>query len=381
MLQKKLQIGNINITNALLMAPMEGITDLPFRLICKELGADIVYTEFVASEALIRDIPKSMKKILLADEERPVSVQIFGNDPMRMAEAAKIAQEEGADFVDINYGCWVKKVVAHNSGSALMKDPTLMAEITNQCTNACSVPITIKTRLGWDENNINIYEIAKMQQQAGAKAITVHCRTRQQKITGRADWSFIPKIKEHITIPLILNGDIFTPELALTALQVDGADAVMIARGAVGNPFIFRDAKQLITATNDNIALHNAETAPNPDLAESTYFHNAPIILPIQQIEDDATIIRERIDYCIKHLLLNIQYKGEKGIYDFRKHYSGYLRGFYNASNIRQKLVVENNSNKIVQILNEYFDFLISENKLEISNTSETHKVTCRRNL
>jgi tRNA-dihydrouridine synthase B len=147
-LNKKLKIGNIEITNPILLAPMEGITDLPFRLICKEYGADIVYTEFVASEALVRDVPKSFRKIQLDDKERPVAVQIFGNSPERMAMAAKIAQEEGADFVDINYGCWVNKVVNHNAGAALMKDPELMAEITNACVNNVSIPVTIKTRLG-----------------------------------------------------------------------------------------------------------------------------------------------------------------------------------------------------------------------------------------
>lgn len=346
-LNKKLKIGKNEFTNAVLLAPMEGITDLPFRLICKELGADIVYTEFVASEALIRDVPKSFKKIALNEKERPVAIQIFGNNPERMAMAAKIAQDEGADFVDINYGCWVKKVVNNNAGSALMKTPDLMAEITEQCVNAVSVPVTVKTRLGWNSENINIYEIAKMQEQAGASAITVHCRTREQKITGKADWSHIPKIKANITIPLILNGDIMTPELALQAMQTE-ADAIMIARGAVGNPFLFREAKQII---------NESET---------------------KEIKINDTI-RERIDFCIKHLKLNIEIKGKHGLLEFRKYYSGYLRGMFSAREVRQKLVVSNNFDEIVNFLNEYYDYLKNAQMLEISNNPETHKVTCRR--
>jgi len=343
-LNKKLKIGNIEITNAILLAPMEGITDLPFRMICKELGADIVYTEFVASEALIRNVPKSFRKIALHEKERPVAIQIFGNNPERMAMAARIAQEEGADFVDINYGCWVKKVVQNGAGAALMKTPELMAEITNRCVNSTTVPVTVKTRLGWDRNSINIFEIAKLQEQAGAKAITVHCRTREQKITGNADWSHIPIIKENITIPLILNGDIFTPENALKAIQTEGADAIMIARGAVGNPFLFREAKQII---------------------------NGQTVL--------ETTVRERIDFCIKHLKLNIEAKSEHGLIEFRKHYSGYLRGMFSAREIRQKLVVTENFDEIVNFLNEYYDYLEKSDRLEISNNPETHKVTCRR--
>ena len=343
-LNKKLKIGKNEFANAILLAPMEGITDLPFRMICKELGADIVYTEFVASEALIRDVPKSFRKIVLNEKERPVAIQIFGNNPERMAMAAKIAQEEGADFVDINYGCWVKKVVNNNAGAALMKTPELMAEITNQCVNAVNVPVTVKTRLGWDSRNINIYEIAKMQEQAGASAITVHCRTREQKITGNADWSHIPQIKANITIPLILNGDIMTPELALKAMQTEGADAIMIARGAVGNPFLFREAKQIINGS-----------------------------------EPKEPTVRERIDFCIKHLRLNIEVKGEHGLVEFRKHYSGYLRGMFSAREIRQKLVVANNFEEILVFFDEYYDYLKSMQRLEISSNPETHRVTCRR--
>jgi tRNA-dihydrouridine synthase B len=322
---KQINIGNIKITNPILLAPMEGITDLPFRLLCKEYGADIVYTEFAASEALIRYVPQTLKKIKIDDKERPVAIQIFGSSPESMAKAAQIVEQAGADIVDINYGCWVKKVVNNNAGSALMKTPELMAEITNKCANAVKIPVTIKTRLGWDSDSINIFDIAKMQEEAGAKAITVHCRTRSQKITGNADWTYIPKIKENITIPLILNGDISSPELCLEAMNTDGADGIMIGRSSMGNPFIFRQGKELIC----------------------TGSYSQPTI-------------KDKIDCCIKHLELNIEIKGEHGLIEFRKHYSGYLKGMYNASEYRQKLVRTESLDEIKDILNDFYNFLVA---------------------
>ena len=313
---KQINIASIKITNPILLAPMEGITDLPFRLLCKEYGADIVYTEFAASEALIRNVPQTLKKIRVDDKERPVGIQIFGNSPERMSEAAKIAEDKGADIADINYGCWVKKVVNNNAGSALMKHPELMAEITNKCTNAVKIPVTIKTRLGWDLDSINIFDIAKMQEEAGAKAITVHCRTRSQKITGNADWSYIQQIKDCITIPLILNGDVNSPELCLDAMNTNGADGIMIGRGAIGNPFIFRQGKELIN--NGNYT--------------------------------DITI-SDRIDCCIRHLMLNFEIKEKQGLLEFRKHYAGYLKGIFNAKEYRQKLVILEDIDEIKDIL------------------------------
>ena len=282
---------------------------------------------------------------MCADEERPVGVQIFGSVPDVMAQAAYIAAEEGADFIDINYGCWVKKVVNNNAGSALMKSPELMAEITNKCANKIKIPVTIKTRLGWDKNNINIFEIVKLQEMAGAKAITVHCRTRDMKITGNADWSYIPNIKSNMSIPLILNGDVSSPELALEAMSIVGADAIMIGRASVGNPFIFRDSKYLI----------------------NTGEKRAP------------ASVREKIDVCIKHLEKNVEYKGRQGVFEFRKHYSGYLRGMFGASNIRQQLVLVEEVDEIRRLLEEYYNYLVNNNKLEFHVNNEIPKVTCRR--
>ncbi|HOM05954.1 MAG TPA: tRNA dihydrouridine synthase DusB [Candidatus Kapabacteria bacterium] len=324
-LNKIFRINNLEIKNGIFLAPMEGITDLPFRIICRRFGADIVYTEFVASEALIRDVEKSKIKIRVVDEERPVAVQIFGSDPFAMSEAAKIVEQAGADIIDINYGCWVKKVVSHNAGAALLKNIPLMNAITESVVKAVKIPVTVKTRLGWDKNSIIINEVAKMQEECGAKAIAVHCRTREMGMGGKADWSFIPEIKKNISIPLILNGDITSPETARLALEVDGADAIMIGRAVLGNPFIFRDAKKYI------------ETGQLPDKPN----------------------INERFDVLLEHLKLNVEDKGlPRGLVEFRKHFSGYLKGLHNASHYRQKLVQMTNLNEVIELLEQYRNYL-----------------------
>ncbi|MEJ5244257.1 MAG: tRNA dihydrouridine synthase DusB [Bacteroidota bacterium] len=325
MLNKIYKIDNIEIKNGIFLAPMEGITDLPFRIICRRFGADIVYTEFVASEALIRDIEKSKIKIRVIDQERPVAVQIFGSDPYVMSEAAKIVEQAGADIIDLNYGCWVKKVVSHNAGAALLKNIPLMNAITQAVVKAVKIPVTVKTRLGWDKNSIIINEVARMQEESGAKAIAVHCRTREMGMGGKADWSFIPEIKKNISIPLILNGDITSPETARTALEINGADAIMIGRAVLGNPFIFRDAKKYI------------ETGQLPEKPN----------------------INERFDVLLEHLKMNIEDKGlPRGLVEFRKHFSGYLKGLHNASHYRQMLVQMNNMQEVFELLEQYRDYL-----------------------
>jgi len=325
MTDKIFKINDLEIRNAMFLAPMEGITDLPFRKICRRFGADIVYSEFVASDALIRDVARSLNKIRVVDEERPVAVQIFGSDPQVMAESAKIVEDANPDIIDINYGCWVKKVVNNNAGAALLKDPKRMFDITDAVVRAVRTPVTVKTRLGWTRDNIVISEVAKMQEQAGAKAIAVHCRTRDMGISGKADWSFIPDIKKGITIPLILNGDIDSPVKAALALKVEGTDAIMIGRAVLGNPFIFRDSK-IFLETNQ------LPSKPNID---------------------------ERFDILIEHLLMNIEQKGEsRGIKEFRKHFSGYLKGLFNASHYRQQLVLIDNIDDTINILEEFREYL-----------------------
>lgn len=309
---------------------MEGVTDLPFRIICKRLGADIVYTEFIASEALIRDSKKSFQKMEIVDEERPVSVQIFGSNVESMIQSAKIIEDSGADIVDINYGCWVKKVVNNDAGAAFLKDPERMAEFTRAVAEAVKIPVTVKTRLGWDSDSIVIEKVAELIEQAGAKALAVHCRTRNMGMHGHADWSWIPKVKEKIKIPVILNGDVRIPEEAKKAFDTTNCDAIMIGRAAVGNPFIFRDIKEFLKTGNKS-----------------------------------KSSVKERIDVCLEHLQLSIKYKGfPRGLFEFRKHYSGYLKGLYFGSNIRQELVLMESYEEIENKLLSFYDFLVKNDRV-----------------
>jgi tRNA-dihydrouridine synthase B len=300
-----MKIGQVDVDQGVLLAPMEDVTNLPFRQMCKKYGADIVYTEFISSDGLVRDARRSMEKLQLAENERPVSIQIFGGDEDVMVEAARRAADAGPDFVDINFGCWVKNVVVRNAGAALLKDPPQMQRLTRAIVDAVDKPVTVKTRLGWSRDTIVILDVAKMIQDAGAAALTVHCRTRDMGHDGDADWSWIPRIKEVVDIPIILNGDVRTPEDVQRAFHETGADAVMIGRAAIGNPFVFRGAKQF--------------------MATGSY---------------DPVTPRERIETCLEHLRLELLHKQERrAIHEFRKHYGGYLKGLRNNSLCRQDVV------------------------------------------
>lgn len=300
-----MNIGHINIENGVLLAPMEDVTDLPFRLICRRYGADIVYTEFISSDGLVRDARRSMEKLRLAEEERPVAIQIFGGDEQVMVEAAIRAAEAGPDFIDINFGCWVKNVVVRNAGAALLKDPAQMQRLTKAIVDAVDIPVTVKTRLGWSRDEIVILDVARMIEDAGVAALTVHCRTRDMGHDGQADWSWIPRIKEVVSIPVVVNGDIKTPEDVKSAFDATGADAVMIGRAAIGHPFIFAHAKE---------------------------FMSKGYYTPIST--------RERILTCLEHLRLELAYKSQRrAIHEFRKHYGGYLKGLPNNSLCRQDVV------------------------------------------
>jgi len=237
-----MNIGDIHIEQPIALAPMEDVTDAAFRLICKRLGADIVYTEFTSSEALIRDIPRALSKIQISDEERPIAIQIFGGVEESMEGATQKAESFNPDFIDINCGCWVKKHVGRGEGAALLKDLPHFEKIVRSTVNATKLPVTVKTRLGWDADSIVILDVAKMVEQAGAKALTVHCRTRSQAHRGQADWHWLERIKKVVSIPVIGNGDVTTSEDVKRMFET-GCDGVMIGRGAITNPWIFQQAK------------------------------------------------------------------------------------------------------------------------------------------
>lgn len=323
---KKIYLAGREIINPVLLAPMEGITDLPFRIICKEMGADIVFSEFIASEALIRDAKKSFAKMVFAEQERPVAVQIFGNNAYAMSEAAKIVEASGVDILDLNFGCWVRRVVQHESGAALLKDPDRMIEITKAVVGAVKIPVTLKTRIGWSPESKIIDTLAPKLEETGIKMLSLHCRTRDMGMSGNADWSYIEKVKANISIPLILNGDVKTAADAQRAFQTTPCDGIMIGRAVVGYPFLFREVR---------LAVDKGVISEKPD-------------------------INERIDTCIRHLDLSIEHSGfPKGLFEFRKHYSGYLKGLFNASAYRQKLVLMNSREEIYDCLNEYRNLLI----------------------
>ena len=291
----------------LILAPMEDVTESPFRIICKKLGADILYTEFISSEGLIRDAVKSKEKLFFYEEERPIAIQLFGSNDDSMIEAAKISENANPDFIDINCGCWVRNVVLRGAGAGLLKDIPKMKTIAESIVKNVNLPVTVKTRLGWDDSSIRIVEVAKMMEDIGIQALAIHCRVRSQRNKGDADWSWIKKIKDSgVKIPIILNGNVNTPEDVKYVFENFESDAVMIGQGAVNNPWIFKQAKHY---------LKYGTLEPEPN-------------------------IEERIDVCIEHLKLACKLKGEKlGVREFRKHYSGYLKNLRYINNLRLELM------------------------------------------
>lgn len=300
-----MRIGNLDLHRPLALAPMEDVTDLPFRLVCKELGADLVYTEFASSEALIRDVGKTLRKITVSEKERPVAVQIFGGNETSMEGAAAVAEQAGPDFIDINCGCWVKKVALREAGAGLLRDLGKFEQIVKSVIAGTRLPVTVKTRLGWDADNIVILDVARMLEQAGVQALAVHCRTRSQAHQGEADWSWLERLKNTVSMPIIGNGDVTSPEDVKHMFET-GCDGVMIGRAAIGNPWIFRDAK---------VYLETGE-------------------LPAE------TDVEERVSVCLKHLRLSAAHKGERlATVEFRKHYAGYFRNMRHASKLRADLM------------------------------------------
>jgi len=301
---------------------MEDVSDPPFRALCKEHGADLMYTEFISSEGLIRDAIKSRQKLDIFDYEKPIGIQIFGGDEEAMALSSKIVSVTKPDLVDINFGYPVKKVVCKGAGAGVLKDIDLMVRLTKAVVNATDLPVTVKTRLGWDNNSLNIEEVAERLQDVGIKALSIHGRTRMQMYKGEADWSLIAKVKNNprIHIPIFGNGDIDSPEKALAYKNRYGVDGVMIGRAAIGYPWIFREIKHFL-----NTGQHLA-----------------------------APSIEERVAACKKHLDGSMAWKGERlGILEMRRHYANYLKGFPNIKEFRARLVNSLDKNELYEILEE----------------------------
>ena len=323
------KIGDIEIGEfPLLLAPMEDVSDPPFRALCKQQGADLMYTEFIAAEGLIRDAAKSLHKLDIYDYERPMGIQIFGDKIDVMCDAAAIAEAAGPELVDINFGCPVKKVACKGAGSGALLDIPKMVKMTEEIVKRCTLPVTVKTRLGWDHDSIKIVEIAQRLQDVGIKALTIHGRTRQQMYKGEADWSWIAKVKEQqdIHIPIFGNGDIDSPEKALEYKNRFGVDGIMIGRAAIGYPWIFKEVKHFFAT---------GEKLPPPD-------------------------IRERVDLCKRHLAFSVEWKGPKeGIFEMRMHYTNYFRGIQNFKPYRQRLVEAGTYEETVAILDEVADQLL----------------------
>ena len=318
-----MNIGNIQLPDfSLLLAPMEDVSDPPFRAVCKAAGADVMYTEFISSEGLIRDAIKSRQKLDIYEEERPIGIQIFGGDEEAMAMSARIVEAVNPDIVDINFGCPVKKVVCKGAGAAVLKNIDLMVRLTKAVVNGTSKPVTVKTRLGWDEDSKNIEEVAMRLQDVGIQALAIHGRTRAQMYRGEADWRLIAAVKNNprIHIPIFGNGDVDSPQKALEYKNRYGVDGIMIGRAAIGYPWIFNEIKHY---------LQTGETLAPPT------------------IQQRAEVIRQ-------HLYKSVGWKGEVlGILEMRRHYTNYLKGYPNIKEFRQKLVHLLSLSAIHEVLEE----------------------------
>lgn len=317
---KKLKIGNVTLENNILLAPMAGITNLPFRVICEKFNPGLVYTEMVSSKGLFYDDKKTEKLLNMKNEKRPVAVQIFGNDIEAMAYSAKKVSKI-ANLIDINMGCPAPKVVKNGDGSKLMLDIELSRKIIQAVVENSSVPVTVKIRKGWDKEHINCIEFAKMAEQAGACAITIHGRTRDEFYSGTADWEIIKKLKQEVSIPVIGNGDIKSPQDALKMFEYAGVDGIMIGRAAIGNPWIFMQIQE--------------------------YLKNGKMI----EISNE-----KRLKIILEHINLQVEELGENtGIKEMRKHMTYYIKGLKDSSAIRQKMNTIETKNELVECITEYF--------------------------
>ena len=304
----------------LLLAPMEDVSDPPFRALCKQYGADLMYTEFISSEGLIRDAAKSVKKLDIFEYERPVGIQIFGSNIESMRKATEVTQGANPDIIDINYGCPVKKVAGKGAGAGILQDIPKMVEMTKEIVNSTHLPVTVKTRLGWDDNTKYIVEVAERLQDVGIKAISIHGRTRKQMYKGEADWNLISEVKHNprMNIPVFGNGDINSPQKAVEYKNKYGVDGVMIGRASIGNPWFFKQVKHFI-ATGEELGLPSIE---------------------------------ERVEVVKKHLEMSLEWKGEReGIVEMRRHYSNYFKGIPDFKPLRMKLVTSLETHEIFDTL------------------------------
>ena len=318
-----MKIGNIELGDfPLLLAPMEDVSDPPFRSVCKQNGADLMFTEFISSEGLIRDAEKSTQKLDIYDSERPIGIQIFGDKIESMKKAASISEAANPEIIDINYGCPVKKVACKGAGAGILLDIDKMQKMTSEIVKQVKKPVTVKTRLGWDDNSIKIVEVAERLQDVGIQALTIHGRTRKQMYKGEANWEYIAEVKNNprINIPIFGNGDINSPEKAKKYKNKYGVDGIMIGRSAIGNPWIFNEIKAYIK-------------------------ENKHIKKPS---------LNDRIETVKKHLDFSIKWKGERlGLIEMRRHYTNYFRGMDNFKKHRMKLVLSESKNFTLETLNE----------------------------
>ncbi|GAB4128368.1 MAG: tRNA dihydrouridine synthase DusB [Acidobacteriota bacterium] len=327
-----MKIGHIDLGyRPLLLAPMEDVSDPPFRILCKRHGADLVYTEFISSGGLVHEAADSLKKLEFHEEERPVAIQIFGGDLAHVTEAVEIVDAVGPDIIDLNFGCPVRKVVCQDAGAAILKDLPKMRRLAEAVVSRTSRPVTVKTRLGWCEESIRILEVARLLQDCGIQALAVHARTRSQMYKGQARWEWLRRLKEEadLRIPLIGNGDATTPEKVREMFEQTGVDAVMIGRGAIGNPWIFRDARHL---------LRHGQLPP-----------------PVDWLE--------RLRTAAEHLELKCRWLGEKrGVLEMRKMYAGYFKGMPGASALRTRLMEITELRPALDLLDQAVERYVSGN-------------------